>query len=243
MSAEYDRIGVTYSNTRMADPRIAEMIAAALGDAKSVFNVGAGTGSYEPTDRDVTAVEPSRKMISQRPVSSAPAVCASAENLPFDNDSFDAAMAVLTIHHWNDQEKGLEELKRVARKRVVILTFDPQARPWPTRYFPELAELDAQAMPTIGSLTQLLGPSEVRAVPIPHDCQDGFLYSYWRRPEAYLDEELRSGSSSFWKIGDVAAGLGDLRQDLQTGDWHRRYCDMLDQDAYDVGYRLVVTEL
>ena len=243
MSAEYDRIGVTYSNTRTADPRIAELIAAALGDAKSVVNVGAGTGSYEPTDRHVEAVEPSRKMIAQRPVSSAPAVCAPAENLPFDNDSFDAAMAVLTIHHWNDQQKGLKELKRVARKRIVILTFDPQARPWPTQYFPELAELDAETMPTIESLTRLLGPSKVQAVPIPHDCQDGFLYSYWRRPQAYLDEKLRSGSSSFWKIADVAAGLGNLKRDLETGDWHRRYSDMLDQDAYDAGYRLVVTEL
>lgn len=243
MSAQYDRIGVTYSGTRKADPRIGKLIAAALGDAKSVINVGAGTGSYEPIDRDVTAVEPSQKMIAQRPMSSTLAVCASAESLPFDDDSFDAAMAVLTIHHWSDQEKGLHELKRVARKRVVILTFDPDARPWPTRYFPKLAELDAEAMPSIESLTRLLGPSEVQVVPIPHDCHDGFLYSYWRRPEAYLDEELRSGSSSFWKIGDVSTGLGDLRKDLQTGDWHRRYSDMLDQETYDAGYRLIVVEL
>ncbi|MAQ65375.1 MAG: SAM-dependent methyltransferase [Sphingomonadaceae bacterium] len=243
MSAQYDRIGGTYAHTRKADPRIGRLIAAALGDAKTVVNVGAGTGSYEPIDRDVTAVEPSEKMISQRPSSSASAICASAESLPFDDDSFDAAMAILTIHHWSDQEKGLKELKRVARNRVVILTFDPDARPWPTRYFPKLVELDAGAMPSIGSLTRLLGKSEVRVVPIPHDCQDGFLYAYWRRPEAYLDERVRSGSSSFWKIGDVSTGISNLSADLQTGAWHRRYSDLLDQETYDAGYRLIVVEL
>ena len=243
MGAQYDSIGVTYSKTRKADPRIAELIAAALGDASCIVNVGAGTGSYEPTDRDVTAVEPSQEMISQRPLSSSPAICASAESLPFDDNSFDAAMAILTIHHWSDQKKGLEELKRVAKKRVVILTFDPKARPWPTRYFPKLAELDEQTMPTIECLRELLGPSEVRVLPIPHDCQDGFLYSYWRRPEAYLDEQMRSGSSSFWKVGDVSDGVRELATDLQTGDWHRRYSDILEQDTYDAGYRLIVTEL
>ena len=243
MSAQYDRIGVSYSKTRKGDPRIAELIAAALGDAKRIVNVGAGTGSYEPTDCDVTAVEPSQEMISQRPISSVKAICASAESLPFDDNSFDAAMAILTIHHWSDQEKGLEELKRVAKKRVVILTFDPYARPWPTRYFPKLAELDAQTMPTMECLTQFLGPSEVRIVPIPHDCEDGFLYSHWRRPEAYLNKEIRSGSSSFWKIGDVSDGLRRLATNLESGDWHRRYSDILEQVTYDAGYRLIVTEL
>lgn len=243
MSAQYDRIGDRYSNTRKADPQIAQLITSALGDAKTVINVGAGTGSYEPIDRDVIAVEPSEKMIAQRPSSSALAICASAESLPFDNDSFNAAMAILTIHHWSDQDKGLQELKRVARKRIVILTFDPDARPWPTRYFPKLAELDAGAMPSIDSLTRCLGKCEVRIVPIPHDCQDGFLYAYWRRPEAYLDKDLRSGSSSFWKIGDVSAGLSDLDRDIKTGDWHRSHADLLDQETYDAGYRLIVAEL
>ena len=243
MSAQYDRIGDKYSKTRKADPRIRQLITSALGDAKTVVNVGAGTGSYEPIDRDVIAVEPSVKMIAQRPSSSAPAICASAESLPFDDDSFDAAMAILTIHHWSDHDKGLQELKRVARKRIVILTFDPDARPWPTRYFPKLAELDAVAMPSLESLTRRLGKSEVRIVPIPHDCQDGFLYAYWRRPEAYLDEALRSGSSSFWKIGDVSAGLSDLERDLKTGDWHRSHPDLLDQETSDAGYRLIVAEL
>ena len=243
MTAPYDRIGLTYSKTRKPDPRIADMIAAALGDAKSVVNVGAGPGSYEPTDREVTAIEPSQKMIAQRPPGAAPAICASAENLPLPDDSFDAGMAVLTVHHWSDQRKGLAELKRVARERIVLLTFDPAARPWPTRYFPGLADLDAQTMPTIDQLTRWLGPSDVHPVPIPHDCEDGFLYAYWRRPEAYLDAQMRSGSSSFWKIGDVSGGLRDLATDLQSGEWHRRHCDLLDQDTYDAGYRLIVANL
>lgn len=152
MSAQYDLIGDKYSKTRKADKRIGQLITSALGDAKTVVNVGAGTGSYEPIDRDVIAVEPSEKMIAQRPSSSAPVICAAAESLPFDDDSFDAAMAILSIHHWSDHDKGLQELKRVARKRIVILTFDPDARPWPTRYFPKLAELDAVAMPSLESV-------------------------------------------------------------------------------------------
>jgi SAM-dependent methyltransferase len=242
MTAKYDSIGINYAQLRKPDPRIAAAIRAALGQAQTVLNVGAGTGSYEPVDRQVTAVEPSREMIWQRGPSAAKVVQASAEDLPFDDDAFDVSMAILTIHHWTDQEKGLREMRRVTRGRIVLLTFDPSHRPWLTDYFPELVTLDEAQMPAMSDYQRWLGAVKVAPVLVPHDCSDGFLYAYWRRPEVYLDARMRSGSSSCWAIGNAETGLQRLRQDLATGEWGRRYAELLTQDAYDAGYRLVVAD-
>ena len=240
MTAKYDSIGVNYAELRKPDPRIARIIESALGAARTVLNVGAGTGSYEPADRSVTAVEPSREMIRKRGPGAAEAIQASADDLPFEDKSFDASMAILTIHHWPDKQAGLREMRRVTRGRIVLLTFDPSHRPWLTDYLPELAALDDAQMPSMSDYERWLGPVQITAVPVPHDCSDGFLYAYWRRPAAYLDARIRSGSSSFWAIGDAEAGLQKLRRDLETGEWERRYAGLLTLDAYDAGYRLVV---
>lgn len=240
--SRYDRIGVGYANVRRPDPRIAAMIDAALGDARTVINVGAGTGSYEPVGRVVTAVEPSATMIAQRPAGAAPVVQAAAEALPFADDAFDAAMAVLTIHHWQNPERGLRELRRVTRGPIVIVTFDPAARPWLTDYLPELAALDAAQMPTMVDYKRWLGgPVVTKLVPIPYDCSDGFLYAYWRRPAAYLDPALRAGISSFARI-DPTPGLGRLAADLKSGVWASRYAGLLRAETYDAGYRLIICE-
>lgn len=240
MTALYDTIGIDYSALRKPDPRIGAIIHDALGSARTVLNVGAGAGSYEPADRDVTAVEPSPEMIRQRKPGSAPVVQASADALPFEDGQFDAAMAVLTIHHWPDKAAGLREMRRVTRGPIVLLTFDPAHRPWLTDYLPELARLDERQMPTKADYGAWLGPVRITPVPIPHDCVDGFLYAYWRRPEAYLDPRIRTGSSSFWAMKDAQDGLDRLAQDIRSGDWARRYAAILSQDTYDAGYRLVV---
>lgn len=242
MSATYDRIGVDYSDLRKPDPRIAARIDAALGSARTVINVGAGTGSYEPVDRRVTAIEPSEEMIRQRPVSAAPAIRGAAEELPFPDASFDAAMAVLTIHHWQDQAKGLREMRRVTRGPVVILTFDPAHRGcWLTDYLPQLIALDEAQMPPLDFYAAHLGPVEIAPLPVPKDCTDGFLYAYWARPKAYLDPRLRLGSSSFWALDGVEQGLAALARDLDSGVWTERYGHLLDLDELDCGYRLVRT--
>jgi SAM-dependent methyltransferase len=240
MSAKYDLIGSNYAALRKPDPRIARLIHGALGSAQTVLNVGAGTGSYEPTDRSVTAVEPSREMIRKRGAAAARAIQASADDLPFDDKSFDAAIAILTLHHWPDKEAGLREMRRVTRGPIVLLTFDPSHRPWLTDYLPELAALDEAQMPAMSDYERWLGSVRITPVPVPQDCSDGFLYAYWRRPAAYLDPYIRSGSSSFWAIGNAEAGLQTLRRDLETGEWERRYANLLALDEYDAGYRLVV---
>ena len=238
----YDRIGVTYAELRKPDPRIGAYIHAALGDARSVLNLGAGSGSYEPADRDVTALEPSAEMIGQRPASAPRAVQGCAENLPFPDKSFDASMAVLTVHHWTDQGRGMAEMRRVTRGSIVILTYDPMFRDfWLLDYFPELASLDDEQMPRIEAYAKWLGAARISTVPIPHDCIDGFLAAYWRRPDSYLDPHIRSGMSSFWKIGDVSAGLDQLAKDLRSGAWAKKYGGLLEQETRDCGYRLVIS--
>lgn len=240
MAAKYDRIGVDYADLRKPDPRIAKAIEAALGDAGTVLNVGAGAGSYEPVDRQVTAIEPSAQMIAQRWAGAAPAMQGAAENLPFEDNSFDASMAILTVHHWRDIPGGLAEMQRVTRGPVVLLTFDP-AHPgcWLTDYIPELRKLDEEQMPAMEDYERWLGPCENLVVPIPHDCTDGFLYAYWRRPQSYLDSRIRKGSSSFWAIEGVEDRLQRLARDLESGEWERRYGDLLERDEIDAGYRLV----
>lgn len=242
MSALYDKIGLNYADLRKPDTRIAGRIEDALGSAETVLNVGAGTGSYEPTDKQVTAIEPSAEMIEQRSASSATVIRGYAEDLPFDNKSFDASMAVLTIHHWSDKEKGVMELRRVTRGKVVFLTYDPSVRAfWLLDYFPELATLDEGQMPQMADYEKWLGPVEISNVPIPHDCTDGFMAAYWRRPAAYLDERVRAAMSSFWAIDDVSEGLGKLEADLNSGAWEKRYPNLYNLDELDCGYRLVET--
>ena len=241
MSAHYDTIGVNYADLRKSDARIEAAISEALGAAETVLNVGAGTGSYEPSGRKVTALEPSAEMIGQRSPSAAPAIQGHAEDLPFDDKSFDASMAVLTIHHWSDQPKGLSELRRVTRGPVVLLTFDPDHRGfWLLDYIPELAALDDTQMPKLKDYERWLGPVEISTVPVPHDCSDGFMAAYWRRPAAYLDARIRAAISPFWALGDISKQLSKLSQDLEDGTWARRYADVLALEEYDAGYRLVV---
>jgi SAM-dependent methyltransferase len=240
----YDELGKGYAVRRRADARIASAVWSALGDVRSVVNVGAGTGSYEPADRTVLAVEPSLTMISQRPVGAAPCLRGSAEALPLQSGAYDAAMALLTIHHWSDWRAGLREMRRVARRRIVLLTFDAEASDfWLTRdYFPALNELDRKIMPPLGALANELGEFHGTPVPVPHDCTDGFLGAYWRRPHAYLDSIARSSMSAFARI-DAEDGLRRLASDLDSGVWRKRNADLLDREALDVGYRLLRWEV
>lgn len=243
MRSSYDTIGVNYSDLRKPDVRIGAVIGHALGSAETVLNVGAGAGSYEPADRRVTAVEPSAEMIRQRRGSSAKVIQGCAEDLPFGDNCFDASMAVLTVHHWTDKAKGLNEMRRVTRGPVVLLTYDPSHRGfWLLDYVPELVTLDEGQMPKMSEYEGWLGPVEITPVPIPHDCSDGFLCAYWRRPAAYLDPKIRAAMSCFWAIDNADERLNPLANDLETGVWAQRNCELLDLDAYDAGYRLVTTK-
>jgi SAM-dependent methyltransferase len=242
----YDTIGRNYTRQRRPDARIAAALTQALGTARSVLNVGAGAGSYEPIDRRVIAVEPSRLMLAQRNRASPPAVQARAEALPFASGSFDAVMAVLTIHHWSDHVRGLRECHRVARHRVVLMTFDAEADGfWLTEdYFPQFKEADRRQFPRIRDYAKAFGGAahvQVVPLPIPQDCVDGFLGAFWARPHAYLDAAVQSGISSF-ACSDIEAGVKQLRADLACGAWHARYGHLLSMQTLDVGYRLVIAE-
>jgi SAM-dependent methyltransferase len=243
IDSAYDTIGVGYTRVRREDPRIAARIRAALGDARRVLNVGAGAGAYEPNDLEVIAVEPSAVMRAQRPLGAAPVIDASAEALPFADTSFDAAMAVLSDHHWNDHARGLAEMRRVARRRV-LFSWDPDTAldSWIVRdYFPGLAA-PSDPPRVLGAMLEQLGGGRIEAVPIPHDCGDGFFHAYWRRPEAYLDHQVRSGISAFAALPreEVDHGLARLSADLRSGEWHRRNAALLELDELDLGYRLLV---
>jgi SAM-dependent methyltransferase len=240
----YDTIGATYTVTRRTEPRIAEQIWAALGDARTVLNVGAGTGSYEPPGLEVTAVEPSALMRAQRPPGAAPCIAAIAESLPFEDQFFDSAMAVCTLHHWQDPIAGLREMQRVARRVVVFLfdTSDP-SRFWLTRdYLPEFTALRSRQI--LASLTELADAIGARMEPVlvPWDCADGFFEAHWRRPEAYLDEEVRLGVSVWKAVGPDAErrAVNSLRDDLASGRWAERNRDLIDLDAAELGARLLV---
>lgn len=240
MPALYDRIGVGYSKQRRADPRIAALLLQALEGCSSILNVGAGTGSYEPAGREVVAVDPAMVMLRQRPSGSPPSVCAVAGELPFRDASFDASLAVLTLHHWPDVPRGLGELRRTARRKVVILTFDTSADSfWLMDYFPDIRAVDDRIMPSIETLRQHLGQLAIVNVPIPQDCTDGFLGAFWRRPAAYLRPDVRAGISSFAKISSVDRGIADLERDLASGAWERRYGYLLGQTEVDLGYRII----
>jgi SAM-dependent methyltransferase len=244
----YDQTGITYSQTRRPDSRIAAAIDRALVDVVSVANIGAGTGSYEPA-QTIVAVEPSRVMIRQRPTGTAPAVQATAEALPLQTGAVEAALAVLTVHHWTDLAAGVTEMLRVARRRVIILTWDHNLIQnfWLLRdYVPAAAETDARLAVPIDDLVSLLGRDTVSVVtvPVPHDCVDGFGGAYWRRPHAYLDDTVQRGMSLFSMTpkDQVEEGLTRLRLDLSTGEWQRRHAHLLDKPELDLGYRLLISE-
>ena len=241
----YDTIGATYTVTRHTEPRIAAQVWAALGDARTVLNVGAGTGSYEPPGRDVTAVEPSAIMRAQRPADAAQCVAAAAERLPFEDQSFDAAMAFSTVHHWRDPIAGLREMRRVAR-RVVVFTHDStdtgwRRRFWLTRdYLPEVADLSV-GRPSLTEQARAIG-ARMEPVLIPWDCADGFFEAYWRRPEAYLDDHVRRGISVWARVGPDAEqrAVRSLRDDLASGRWAERNCGLIDLEAAELGLRLLI---
>jgi SAM-dependent methyltransferase len=239
----YDTIGATYTVTRRSEPRIAAQVWAALGDARTVLNVGAGAGSYEPSDRDFTAVEPSAVMRAQRPRGAARCVAAAAESLPFEDQSFDAAMAFSTVHHWQDPIAGLREMRRVAR-RVVVFTCDTSDRTWRRRFWLTRDYLPEVAASRVGLATELARAIGARMEPvlIPWDCADGFFEAYWRRPEAYLDENVRRGISVWARVGPDTEqrAVRRLRDDLASGRWAERNRDLLDLEAAELGLRLLI---
>jgi SAM-dependent methyltransferase len=239
----YDSIGKSYTDFRREDPRIAARIRTALGDARTVVNVGAGAGSYEPRDLEVTAVEPSETMIAQRPEGAAPVVRASAEELPFEDGSFDAAMVVLSDHHWREHDRGLAELRRVAR-RVVLLTWDPATVHdfWlVSDYLPCFEDLITEGF-RIEQTIEALGGVRVEALPVPHDCVDGFMGAYWRRPHAYLDPHVRASISACALMDGACLeeGMARLKADLHSGAWERRHAELLELEELDLGYRLLI---
>lgn len=249
----YDRFGPGYELRRRPDERIVAILHAGLGNAESVLNVGAGAGAYEPSDRLVIAAEPSVSMLALRDPDAAPAVRARAEALPFDDRCVDAVLAVLTVHHWADQTAGLRECARVARERIVILTWDPASEGfWLVRdYLPAFLDLDRVQFPSIETIGAVFGPHvhlEISGVPIPSDCTDGFLGAYWCRPSAYLDAQVRAGISSFARqrapdIANTETTLARLAADLASGAWEKRYGFLRGYKTLDIGYRVVVAHV
>jgi SAM-dependent methyltransferase len=242
---DYDRHGAGYARQRRTDPRIAARVHAALGEARTVINVGAGAGSYEPEDRHVVAVEPAAAMRAQRPRHLAPAVNATAEHLPFDDDAFDAAMATVTVHQWGDTERGLRELRRVSRGPVVILTFDGDALDllWLAEYVPELIAAERRRYPPIDLIASLIGPrADVRPVAIPIDCVDGFTEAYYARPEHFLDPRVRASQSAWGFVDDIAEAraVDTLRHDLDSGAWDERFGHLRRQPEFPGALRLII---
>lgn len=244
-STRYDRIGTSYTRTRRTEPRIAAQIIAALGSARRVVNIGAGTGSYEPNDRTVVAVEPSPTMIAQRSDGSAPVVRAFAETLPFRDASFDAALAIFTVHHWVDTRRGLLELARVA-SRQVILSYDADVEQgfWLVEdYFPEIAALDNENRAyTSEAIARVLDVRQVAPVLVPADCVDGFAACFWNRPEAYVDPDVQAGISGIARLDASVRerATAQLRADLASGAWDARHGHLRPMTELDVGYRLIV---
>jgi SAM-dependent methyltransferase len=241
----YDRIGRDYARERRADPRIGALLTAALGDSRTVVNVGAGVGSYEPDDRWVLAVEPSAAMRAQRPAAAAPCLAAGAETLPLDDASVDVAMAVHTDFHWRDRRAGITEMVRVSRHGIVVLTVDRAVaeRYWlVSEYLPGAADLFAPLRRVTELLPEVGGSVQVTPVPIPHDCRDGFVHAYWRRPQLLLDSSLRASMAVFARLDptEVERGLGQLAGDVDSGEWGRRHSELLERSELDLGHRLVV---
>ncbi|NNE98165.1 MAG: class I SAM-dependent methyltransferase [Pyrinomonadaceae bacterium] len=237
----YDEIGVSYSATRSTDPKIAKQLNSELKGATRIVNIGAGTGSYEPQNVELVAVEPSSTMISQRTFGSPRVVQAFAENLPFEDSSFSHAMTVLSMHHWENRAQAFSEINRVATEKFVAVTWDPEADPfWLTRdYFPEFYEMDRVSFPSLKELKKSFDKVKMSSLEIPSDCKDGFLASFWKRPEAYLSRQVRESISSFSMIKDLSEGLLKLEDDLASGVWAKKNQAILSSSSLDVGYRLI----
>lgn len=244
---DYDQFGQKYSAIRQTEPKIMHYITKALGDSKTVLNVGAGAGSYEPTDRYVVAVEPSFEMRKQRLNNQkTPAVNAKADNLPFDDNSFDASMAIVTVHHWPDMAKGLKELRRVTKNQVIIMTFDPKAldRFWNTDYFPELIEVEKARYPSIEFIKDSLGgDSKVIEIPIPLHCIDGFQEAFYGRPEAFLSKDIRAAQSAwgFLNKATVEKLIQKLSDDIFSGEWDKKYGHFRTQPYFTCALRLIIS--
>lgn len=246
MRTDYELHGRTYANHRHADPRIAARIHAALGNAETVVNVGAGTGSYEPLDRWVLAIEPSATMRAQRPPDAAPAIAALAEALPLDDNSVDAAMACVTIHHWESPSAGLAELRRVARGPVVVFTFELDCLPaWQDEFLGDVLALDRPRFPTIAQVAAALGgTTRIERIPTPGDCTDGFVEAFWRRPEALLDPAVRS-AQSLWPLlepGSERRIVERLASALDSGAWDAAHGYLRQQNQLEGALRLVISE-
>ncbi len=246
---DYDAFGQQYSGYRQTDPRIAAYIFKELEGMETILNVGAGAGSYEPEDKYVTAVEPAAEMRKQRLLQNkVPAINATAASLPFDDDSFDASIALVTIHHWPDIEKGLKELKRVTKHKVIVMTFDPDCLDdfWNVDYFPELIAIEKQRYPKNEFIMNSLGGNcEVFSVPIPFDCIDGFQEAFYGRPEAFLQKEVRTNQSAW---GFLPAGLEDilvkrLADDLNSGEWDRKYGAYRKMKSFTCALKLIVSKI
>lgn len=243
---DYDSHGKGYARQRRADPRFAARIEAALGDARTVINVGAGAGSYEPRDRWLLAVEPSATMRAQRPPEAAPCLAAAAESLPLDGDSVDAAMACVTIHHWRDRAAGLAELRRVARGPVVIFTFDlDDLIGWQRDYFKEAVAIEQPRFGTVEEVVSELGGAvRVERIPTPADCTDGFFEAFWNRPEQLLDPTVRA-SQSIWELVEPEveeAIFKRLAADLESGKWDEEHGALREMESYEGSLRLIISE-
>ena len=250
MSTRYDKIGVGYTNTRQEDPELYNLILEKLGDAKSVINVGAGTGSYEPKDREVIAIEPSEVMIQQRKENAAKAIKATSQDIPLEDNSYDAAMTVLSIHHWHpDQEKGIREMCRVARNKIVIVTFDSKVcqEMWLMKdYMPEVAGVDEESMTPPEKICEWLGPNaEIEVVPTKKDTPDWHFMSFWAHPERVFDPAARAGTSGFSRQPDEVINrvIEELKRDLDSGEWDKKYGELRTLAEYDAGLRIITASL
>lgn len=241
MDPIYDEIGRNYSVTRCTDPTIAKQLYAELQGATRIVTIGAGTGSYEPENVDLVAVEPSSNMIAQRKRGSLPVEQAFAEKLPFGNKCFSHAMMVLSLHHWANRALAVKEINRVVTDKFVAITWDPTSEPfWLTRdYFPEIHATDKLIFPALETFNDYFDDVKISPLPIPSDCQDGFFAAFWKRPEAYLSHQVRQSMSPFAKVKNLAAGLQKLEADPASGVWTQNNHALLDLSALDVGYRLI----
>jgi SAM-dependent methyltransferase len=243
---DYDRHGRSYARFRRTDPSIAARVHEALGDARTVLNVGAGSGSYEPDDRWVLAVEPNATMRAQRPAGAAPAIAASAQALPLDDDALDAAMACVTIHHWEPLEAGLSEMRRVARGPVVILTFELDSLPsWQNEFLREGIALERPRFPPLAHIAATLGGrTRIERIPTPGDCADGFFEAFWRRPEALLDPAVRSAQSMWALLGEGTEQrmVERLASALESGAWDASHGHLRGEHSFDGSLRLVISE-
>lgn len=239
----YDQLAESYRRYRKPDPVIAARIQSHIEDSWRVLNVGAGMGGYEPEGCEIVAIEPSLEMILQRKNSRAALIQGVAENLPFRDNAFDISMGILTIHHWSDVTSGLKEMVRVSSNKIILFTWIGYGNDfWLKSYIPEIIELNGAVFPTLNELDRIPGSISVETIEIPHDCSDGFLCAYWRRPEAYLDPMVRKAISTFSRLPDIQDRLERLQSEIKSGVWHKKHGHLLEKESLDLGYRLVVYE-